>query len=202
MRAPAAFEDAAEQVDQRVILHDVSWQDYERALKMRGESSGTRIAYLEGELELMTPSDSHEQIKKTIARLLEAYADEHEIELNGFGSWTLKRRARKRGAEPDECYVIGARKRPVPDLVIEVIWTGGGLDKLAIYAGLGVREIWLWRENTIEVLVLARGRYVHRSRSTVLPGLDVGELAGFVSVESQSQAVRAYRRIVRRRLGS
>lgn len=198
MRELRGAGDAPEHIDQRVILHDVSWAQYEVALKMRGESSGTRIAYLEGELELMTPSYSHEEIKTTIARLLEAYADEREIELTGAGSWTLKKRARKRGAEPDECYLIGPRRKPVPDLVIEVVWTGGGLDKLDIYRGLRIPEVWFWREGAIEVHVLSPDGYARRSRSSVLPKLDLALLARFVPAESQSRAVRAYREALRR----
>ena len=64
MRSFTDAEGASPAFDQRVILHDVSWAQYEAALAIRGDSSGTRIAYLEGELELMTPSVSHEFIKK------------------------------------------------------------------------------------------------------------------------------------------
>lgn len=76
--------------DQRVFLHGVTWEQYEAVLAIRGESSGVRIAYLEGELELMSPSRDHESIKTCIARLVEAYAEERGLRLDGFGSWTLK----------------------------------------------------------------------------------------------------------------
>lgn len=64
-------------VDQRVFLHGVSWQDYERLLSIRGDESSPRIAYLAGEIELMSPSRSHERLKKLIARLVEAFALGH-----------------------------------------------------------------------------------------------------------------------------
>src|SRR5262245_52321511 len=88
-------------VDQRVILRNVSWSEYESVLAMRGESSAVRIAYLEGELELMSPSRDHETLKKKLARIVEAYAEELGLELEGYGSWTLKRKEHERGAEPD-----------------------------------------------------------------------------------------------------
>ena len=47
-----------------------------KAPAMRGESSATRVTYLEGELELMSPSFDHETLKKTLGRLIEAYAEE------------------------------------------------------------------------------------------------------------------------------
>ena len=60
--------------DQRVIMHGLDWWQYETMLAVRGDRSVPRMAYLEGELELMSPSKTHEIIKTTIARLLEAYA--------------------------------------------------------------------------------------------------------------------------------
>src|SRR5439155_5576949 len=87
---PRYREAVASVYDHRVTLHDVTWEQYEALLEMRGDRAGVRMAYLQGELELMSPSRSHEGIKKTLARLLEAYAEERGLDLNGFGSWTLK----------------------------------------------------------------------------------------------------------------
>src|SRR6266496_944782 len=83
-------ETAASMYDHRVRLHDVTWEQYETLLAIRGDRAGVRMAYLEGELELMSPSRTHESIKKVLARLLEAYAEERGLDLNGFGSMTLK----------------------------------------------------------------------------------------------------------------
>ena len=52
-------------VDQRVVLRGVSWSEYETLLAIRGDEAGVRMAYLEGTLELMTPSRDHETLKKT-----------------------------------------------------------------------------------------------------------------------------------------
>jgi Uma2 family endonuclease len=71
-------------VDQRVVLHGVSWDDFESLLAIRGESAAVRVTYLEGELELMSPSQDHEAIKTLLARLLEAYAEDRDIDLNGL----------------------------------------------------------------------------------------------------------------------
>ena len=146
-------------IDQRVVLHGVSWEDYEAVLAIRGESSGVRIAYREGELELMSPSLDHERLKTLIARLVEAYAEERDVELNGYGSWTVKHAEVRRGGEADECYVIGEPDVSRPDFAIEVVWTHGGLDKLDIYRGLGVPEVWMWIDDRITVHGLGRDGY-------------------------------------------
>ena len=184
--------------DQRVILRGMSWKDYEVLLALRGDRSGVRAYYLGGEIELMSPSGGHEGLKKCLARLLEAWADERGLEFNGYGSWTLKSEPNEVGAEPDECYVVGAISRELPDLAIEVMWTRGGLRKLDIYKGLGVREVWMIdRTHAIQVHALRGDRYERIERSEVLPELDLRWLASFLEHESQSQAVRALRAAMR-----
>ncbi len=188
-----------EVLDHRVYLHDVSWEDYERLLRMRGEKAVPSITYLEGEVELMSPSLRHEWISTTIARLLEAWSDETGAGLTGFGSWTVKRRQRKRGLEPDECYVLGEALKARPDLAIEVVWTSGGIDKLDAYRGLRVPEMWFWEDGDIHVYVLRRDRYRPAARSKLLPELDLQELVSFVGQRSQVRAVAGYRARLRRR---
>ena len=147
---------AAESIDQRVYLHDIDWQGYEALLALRGEQCGARVTYLQGELELMAPSINHELCRKTLARLLEAYAEERGIELNGYGSWTVKNADKKRGFEADECYVVGLRNElpDLPDIAVEIVWTSGGIDKREGYRGLGVPEVWFWKKGTLQFFLL------------------------------------------------
>ena len=184
--------------DQRVTLNDVTWSDFELILQIRGDRAGVRMTYLNGVLELMTPSVDHEGIKKTIARLLEAYAEEQGMPFNGFGSWTLKNARRARALEPDECYSLSLGRPTSPDLAIEVVWTSGGIDKLEVYRGLGVREVWFWREGVIAISVLTGDQYEPRERSVLLPDLDLVELARHIDPENQTASVRRYRQALRR----
>ena len=161
--------------DQRIVMHGVSWAQYEHQLAVRGEASSPRIAYFEGTLELMSPSRDHERIKSYIGRLVETYALERGIELSPYGSWTLKRKVKKSGVEPDECYLVGLdQSGKTPHLAIEVIWTSGGIGKLEIYARLGVGEVWFWKAGTIEVYLLARRPVRARLAQRALPGARPG----------------------------
>ena len=188
----------ASMMDQRVTLTELSWTDLETLLAIRGDRAGTRITYIDGVLELMSPSLDHEGIHLVIGRLLETWALERGVELNGFGSWTLKNRRRRRALEPDECYSVGTGRPTRPDLAIEVIWTSGGLDKLEVYRGLDVGEVWIWRQGRIEVHVLAGVRYERRERSALFSDLDLAELAHHIDIEHQTDAVRRYRDALRR----
>ncbi|MBI4819743.1 MAG: Uma2 family endonuclease [Deltaproteobacteria bacterium] len=198
---PRELREPGPDADARVILRGVDWWQYETILAIRGDRAGVRIHYLEGELEIMSPARGHEGTKKAIARLVEAYADELAIELNGYGSLTMRSAPKLRGAEPDECYVlgkIGAEDRV--DIAIEVIWTSGGLDKLDIYRGLGTKEVWFWNEGAIEIHALRGNTSERIKRSELLPELDFKKLTSFLNADDQSGSVRAYRAWLRKRL--
>jgi Uma2 family endonuclease len=196
--APGASTAPPPDMDQRVILHGMTWKDFEILLAIRGDHAGARLAYLNGEIELMSPSINHEVVKKTIARLIEAYADERAIDLTGCGSWTVKNAFKERGLEPDECYVLGAANKEVPDLAIEVVWTSGGLNKLEIYRGLGVGEVWIWKRNAGITVYLLRGDHDEEaSRSALLPELDLKLIDHLATSPNQSQAVRDLRKALR-----
>jgi Uma2 family endonuclease len=123
--------------DQRLVTYNVPWEHFEVQLALRGDRPVPRMAYLRGVLELMRPSRGHERIKSLIGRLIEAYALERGVDLSPYGGWMLKHAPKESAAEPDECYIVGSdQSGDRPDLVIEVVWTSGGIDKLEIYRRL------------------------------------------------------------------
>lgn len=183
--------------DHIILLSGISWADYERLLAMRGDRSAPRIAYLEGDLEIMSPSQTHEAIKSAIGRLAETYCLERDIAFSTYGSWTLKDEARARGAEPDESYIFGTGQADRPQLVIEVVWTHGRIDKLDIYRQLGVAEVWYWHQGRIHAYGLRGERYQPIRASEVLRGLDLELLTRFIDRPTTSEAIREYRAALR-----
>src|SRR5262245_19544518 len=157
-------------VEQRMLIHGVSWKDYV-ILREALDTPGLRMTYCEGALELMSPSMTHELNKTTIARLIELYAFLRDLPLLGYGSTTFRREAKERGAEPDECYCVGRQMREgeSPDIVIEVIHTAPMLDKLDVYRGLDVPEVWLFEEGAFAIHRLAGDHYERIERSAFLP---------------------------------
>ena len=144
--------------EQRVILYDVTWEQYVQLSDMFVDEF-PRMTYLEGTLEIsMTTSPEHERLKKIIARLIETYAVERLINLNGYGSATFRREAVRRGAEPDECYCLGTLAE-IPDIAIEIALTSGGVDKLEVYRGLQVPEVWFWANDQFSVYHLREESY-------------------------------------------
>src|SRR6185437_4691627 len=168
--------------DQIFVMYGVSWDAYEGILAALGDDHpGVSMTYCEGTLELMSPGGPHEWNKKMLARLVEAYAEEAGLPLSGYGSMTFRKKAKERGAEPDECYVLGTvEEGEGPALAIEVIYKSGSINKLSVYAGLGVPEVWFWKKNALSIHVLGANGYTTATRSAFLPGLDMDELVDFV----------------------
>jgi Uma2 family endonuclease len=203
--APAAFGPRRREQDQLVVTHGVDWRTYE-AIRALLDSPGLRMTYLEGALEIMSPSWRHEHYKKVIARMIEAFALEADCPLRGYGSTTFRREAKERGLEPDECYCVGrdlGGQEGVPDIALEVILTSGGIDKLAVYGGLGVQEVWLFEDGRFALYELDRGqqgaRYVPIERSALVSGLDFAAMEELVKHPDQHAAVKAFRDRLRAR---
>jgi len=182
--------------EQRVVLPSVTWQQYENLLGTLGDYPGLRLIYLEGTLEIFMPSPEHEMIKKIIARLLERYAEEVDIPLHGYGSTTFRREAKARGLEPDECYCVNTLKE-LPDLAIEVNLTSGGVDKLAVYQGLGIPEVLIWQSNQLALYDLREANYRKTANSQFFPNLDLQLLAQYVRPQEQPQAIKAFLQAIR-----
>jgi Uma2 family endonuclease len=177
--------------EQRILLYDVPWSTYV-VLRDSLDSPGVRMTYLNGCLEIMSPSREHEVDKTQIARLIELFCLERDIPLFGYGSTTFRKEEKGRGLEPDECYCRGA-DREVPDFALEVIVTHGAIDKLEVYRGLGVREVWVFETGAFRVLALRGERYEMVSRSESLPEIDLVQVARYAAEPDQHAALRAFR---------
>ncbi len=177
-----------------VVTHGVDWKTY-CAVRELFDSPGLRMTYLKGELELMSPSRKHEGYKTRIARLIEMCAIECDVPLSGYGSTTFRKSLEERGLEPDECYVVGRdlTDDDYPDIALEVVLKSGGINKLEVYRGLGVREVWFWQKQRFMIYRLGESGYEPRERSEFLPGLDFEALAGYVEAPDQHVALKAYR---------
>ncbi len=182
----------------RILLHSVTWEQYETMITAVGDRPRLRLSYLDRMLEIMTISPEHEMLKKMIARLVEIYALEADIPLYSCGSATFRQQAVQRGLEPDESYCFNRRK-DFPDLAIEVVITSGTLDKLEIYRGLGVAEVWVWQNGQMTVHQLrADGSGDDPfAASQLLPGLDLELLGTYIKPDTEPQALRAFRNRIR-----
>jgi Uma2 family endonuclease len=189
----------AEDPEERFTITGVDWSQYENLLVKLGDRVRYRITYLEGMLEIMSPSREHELQKKNISRLLEAYFEKTRTRFWGLGSTTFRRQARQGGTEPDECYCIGEEKA-FPDLAIEIVMTSGGIDKLEVYRRLAVREVWFWQNQQFDVYHLHNEQYTRQPHSVLLPNLDLMMLAAYAVKSDPLEALLEYRARLRQQV--
>jgi Uma2 family endonuclease len=175
---------------------DVSWEQLEAIDRSFDAFPGVKFRYLDGALEIMPVSQEHEDFKSTIARLLEVFMDEREIRYYKRGGPSLGDRTLGSRNEPDESYNLETRK-PHPDLVIEVVVTSGGIDKLEGYRRLGVAEVWFWEDGVLEIHHLQDDGYVKVSQSLLLPDLPIDVLCRYIIYFDQHDAAREFRRSLR-----
>jgi Uma2 family endonuclease len=176
--------------EQRLLLSSVPWATYVM-LRDSLDHVNVRMTYLEGVLEIMSPSKRHEVEKKYFARFLELFCLERDIPLFPYGSTTWRSEAKARGLEADECYSRGERE--LPEIAIEVIVSHGAVDKLDVYRGLGIREVWLLEAGSCTVLSLRDAGYVKVAASEVLPEVDLVRLMHYAMRPDHHAALRAFR---------
>jgi Uma2 family endonuclease len=182
--------------EERFLTTGVEWYQYEELLTQLGDNFRYRVTYLEGALEIMSPSRHHELRKKNISRLLEAYFEEKRIPFWGLGSTTFRRQEQRGGTEPDECYCLYADK-DIPDLAIEVVVTSGSIDKLEVYKRLGITEVWFWRDMQCVVYHSRHGQYEMLPDSVLLPQLDLALLSAYARQPDPLAALLGYRERLR-----
>ncbi len=187
-------------MDQRVTLHGIRWKDYEALLGFRHPDDPVRTTYLDGELELMGLSGLHRSSSCRINALLAAFAVERGIELVGALSCSLRSQGLGRGIEPDGCYLLGTSRpaeNAVPNIALDVVVTPGGIPRLEVYRGLGVREVWFWRDDQLKFYAGRDHGFEQTERSELLPAFDPTLVGRFMLGSHDDEAVEAFRQVVR-----
>ena len=200
--------------DQTVVLENVTWRTYEQLLADLVDSSAPRLTYDRGVLEIMSPTHEHERLNRTLAQIVEVVAEELEIEIENLGSSTFRREDLERGFEPDSCFYVrnveavrGKRrldltKDPPPDLVIEIEITSHSVNKMSIYAQMGVPELWRYDGKTLRIDVLEKAAYVSSDSSLAFPILTGKVVTDFLELSQTStrlSLLRSLRDWVRQR---
>jgi Uma2 family endonuclease len=192
----------------RVVLHNISWQQFENLLVDLGESRAARFAYDDGTLEIMTPLPEHEYYKEALGDAIKDIAEVLDQDYESLGSTTWKREIKKAGVEPDNCFYFQNEPKirgkleydlnqdPPPDLALEIDVTSKSLSRFSIYARLGVPEIWCYDSGELKIYQLQNEEYIEVETSSVFPTLPVQELPALIE-QYRPQGRRAMRRAVR-----
>lgn len=202
-----------------IVLDHVDWGTYEKLVEAFGDRREPRLVYDRGTLQIMAPSNEHEFEAEALGQVVRELAEGYGVPIVAGGQTTLKSRTARRGLEPDRCYwlanahrMAGVRRldltvHPPPDLAIEMNVSGSPLNKLRVFAGLGVPE--LWRHDR-EELAFHRlgpdGRYAVVPESPAFPGVTPADLMTYLKqgrgAADQTVASLAFRAWVRQRVAA
>ncbi len=182
--------------EQYVVLGNVAWSTYE-ALVEQTENPRGRMVYDNGDLEIMSPSINHEQVKTLIGRMIEMYTWKRRVKIRSAASTTFKLSKRKKGFEADESYYVqnassmmgvdqvDLKIHPPPDIAVKVDISRSSILKMNVFAGLGVPEVWRYRGERITIEVLEGKKYVAAESSLALPGFPIGLASELIELRGE-----------------
>lgn len=175
-----------------ILISDLTWREF-KAVEQLIERPGLRLSFLDGVLEIRKmPGKKHETTKERIGALLEIYLEFLGLDFTPTGSVTLENEFEKVKKEGDESYELGANRKRA-DLVIEVVVSSGGINKLEAYKRLQIPEVWFCMNDELLFYSLGNEGYEAVSKSQLLPSLDVDLLMRCVNIENHAQALREFR---------
>lgn len=203
---------------QRLVLDNVNWRTYTRLLYTFAGRRRLRLTYDRGTLEIMSPLLEHDWDGDFLGALVRALTEELGQPLKAGGSVTLRRRRTQRGLEPDRCYWVSSESQvrgkrtldlridPPPDLAIEIDVTSSSLDRMKIYAALGVPEVWRLDGPVLSFHILGpASASAPAAQSKAFPGLKPADLLRFMGLRGtldETTVTRQFRGWVQQRISA
>jgi Uma2 family endonuclease len=116
------------------------------------------------------------------------------------GSMTLESEAGAVKREADESYKLSPN-RVRPDLVIEVVVTSGGINKLEAYRRLKIPEVWFREDGVLEIYHLRGSDYLEYEKiatSEEVKGIDIELLLRCISMANHVDAIRTFQQTLQK----
>ncbi len=167
--------------DERVVVPHVSWETFERLLADDKDRRVPRMTYDQGVLELVTPSKPHERAGATITRFVDIVGAVLGIPIQSTAATMYRRSDLKRGFEADASFYIqneilvrdsndaDLAVDPPPDLVLEMEFSRSALNKLRLFASMGIPEVWRCDGEQVTIFILSGDTYRESAHSQALP---------------------------------
>lgn len=185
--------------EQRIVFRRLDWQRYQAIRHALSESRNTRLTYTQGILEITMPLEDHEFAVRLIELFIRILVVESGLKLKTMGSTTLEREILDRAAEPDNAYYIqnqplvagrnvDLEDDPPPDLIVEIDITHTDIDKLKLYAEMGIPEFWRYNGENWQIYQLQGHAYQEVDCSPTFPAVPKSRLYEFLAQAKQDEA--------------
>ena len=167
-----------------VIFRGQKWEDYERLLNLRQETSIPKLSFNlnNQEIRLMSPLPSHGKRIDLLRNLVRILLEKKGLDWECVDPITLKIPPLA-GVEPDTCFYINNRQTilgknkidltldPPPDLAIEVDFTS--ITDISAYEMIKVPELWIYRQGVLNIYILEDNKYQDSAKSRLFPDFDI-----------------------------
>ncbi|MEL6383187.1 MAG: Uma2 family endonuclease [Cyanobacteria bacterium J06626_18] len=198
-------------IAERRVSLSVDWAGYQTIRSVLSNNRAAHLAYYNGILEIMVPSEAHENSSGLIGQFIEILTEELNLNIKTMGSTTLERLEAEAGAEPDQGYYIQNEPKvrgkkvdlkvdPPPDLVVEVDITHTDINKNALYAELKIPEFWRYNGEVLRIYQLENDQYKEVENSPTFPTIPKEQLYDFLNAcvrQGETQAKQNLRVWVR-----
>jgi len=184
-----------------LLFEGMTWREF-KAVEQLLDRPGYRLSFLDGVLEIRRmPGEPHQTVKERIGALLELYLLMAGFDFTPTGSMTLESEGVAVKREADESYKL-APGRTNPDLVIEVVFTSGGINKLEIYKRLKIKEVWFWEDGVLELYHLrGEGKTLHYEQiksSEEVKGIDLDLLLRCINMVNHVDAIKTFQKALQK----
>jgi Uma2 family endonuclease len=182
------------------LFSGLAWQEF-KAIEKLLDRPGYRLSFLAGLLEIkQMPGELNETGKERLGALLELYLMAMGFDFTPTGSMTLENEAAAVKREADKSYKLAAG-RSHPDLVIEIVFTRGGINKLEAYRRLEIPEVWFWEDGVLDIYHLRQvgneeSSYEKISQSEEVPGINLDLLLSCVNMLNHLDALRTFQKLL------
>jgi Uma2 family endonuclease len=169
---------------EKVILHGITWETYNRLVQDQMGEREVRLSYDDGDLQIMVESAKHGKLAGILGEIVSEIGDLLDMDFISFGSTTFRKEKGRKGFEPDNSFYFqnteSVRRKdeidlatdPPPELIIEVDVTSPSLPRFPIFAEVGVLEIWRYDGAEVKIHRLQKnGKYAEVAESICLPNV-------------------------------
>ncbi|MGH9766644.1 MAG: Uma2 family endonuclease [Blastocatellia bacterium] len=195
--------------EQRLLLRGVSWETYNQVSRaLEPHQPSVSLTYYHGALEIMVASYEHEKWKGITGDIVKLIAGVMEIDYVSSAQTTFQLEYQTGGFEGDDSFYfsyleqlrqmdeIDLAKDPAPDLVIEIDISNPSINKLPLFADLGISEVWRYHKGNLKIYHLSNGGFFEAEGSAFLPGVTAQAVTELIAA-SQSLPAYVWQRQVR-----
>ena len=176
--------DAIELPQGAVVRVPGTWQDYQGVLEQLGDRTSPRVKYRNGELLLMVPLPEHGKQLDIVVDMVKVLLRHQGLRFDSYHETTMDL-PEHNGIIPDHFFYIGelpvvGKRRidwsndPPPNLAIECDVTS--FTSVDDYLPYEVSELWLVRQQRIEIYQLQDKRYIRVQQSQFFPEFDLNAI--------------------------